>query len=267
MPEFDPTAATAGIKFLYHYQKFDPEHLTTVLRDHKIYCSDPSSMNDPWDFRPWFDHGPMLDNPSEMERMLEYFRSNVGDEVLNSPERLLFEEQLRQNPEKLREFMETFSVRLSETICKRRIYCLTPCPVSILMWAHYAQNHTGVCLEFSVNNQLIGAARPVKYNTDYPRWTPQTIKEEVSALILTKAMDWRYEREFRILVGEGPNFKGTPYELDGSHVHLPPGALTSVILGCEAKHALIENLIRTFAPGLPIKHARRVTNKYELEII
>jgi hypothetical protein len=53
-------ASEACIKFLYHYQKFNQEHLTTLLREQRLYFSDTSSMDDPWDFRPAFDYQPML---------------------------------------------------------------------------------------------------------------------------------------------------------------------------------------------------------------
>ena len=35
-------------------------------------------MNDPWDFKPWFAHRPMLDNPESLERMLEMFRASAA---------------------------------------------------------------------------------------------------------------------------------------------------------------------------------------------
>jgi hypothetical protein len=267
MDRIDPTAGSARISFLYHYQQFIPAHLTAILRDQEIWCSDPSSMNDPWDFKPWFSCEPMLNDPQSLERMLEMFRANAGPEVINDPVRPLFEARIRQDPRELRKFVESFSKGLSQELCKRRVYCLTLLSDSILMWSHYTGNHKGLCLEFNVDNPLFSRARPVRYSHTYPEWTPHGMEENVSALILTKAVDWAYEREFRIVGTPNAALKGTPNSLDGNYLHLPPGALSAIIIGCEAPKDEITLLVREVAPGLPIKHAQRIPDKYKLEII
>ena len=78
------------------------------------------------------------------------------------------------------------------------------------MWSHYANDHKGICLEFANNNPLIRHARPVHYKKIYPEWTPQSYGPGNDAnaleLVLTKAMDWWYEREWRIIASglDGP---------------------------------------------------------------
>src|ERR1700693_6285270 len=265
MPTIDPSAATAGLTRLYHYQRFDPDHRSTVLRDKKIYCSDPSSVNDPWDFQPWFDYRPILNNPDNIERMLALFRSTAGAALLDNPIRPIFEDRIRRSPEELREFVEAFSRRLAETLCKRRIYCLTPFSNSTLMWSHYALNHPGICLEFNVNNDLFRTARPVTYRSTYPEWTLQDTEDQVMQLVLTKSMDWQYEREFR-LIGSPSHSDGVPLKLDGDFLHLPPCALASVIAGCRAKFDAIKIAVENCAPGLPIRRAVRAPNHYKLQI-
>lgn len=260
----DQTATAAGLKFLYHYQKFNPVHLTTILRDQKIYCSDTSSMNDPWDFKPAFDWQAMIIDPGNMERMFETFRSAAAPQILNHPLRTVLEQNIRGSEDELRKFIARASKILSKELCRRRIYCLTPLPDSILMWSHYARNHTGICLEFNVDNLLFGSAMRVNYRDTYPPFTPQDARLDPTALILTKAVDWAYENEYRII--GTPQLQGTPVHLDGESLHLPPGALSAVIVGCEAKREPIEKIIRKYAPKLPIKYVQRVANKYKLEI-
>lgn len=163
MVKSHPTVHTAGLKYLYHYQRFNPDHLSTILLEQKIHCSDPSATNDPWDFKPWLDYRPILNNPESIERIFQAFRARAGPDVIADPARPMFEEQLRRDPKALQEFVERFSRGLAQELCKRRIYCLTPLSDSILMWSHYTRNHTGICLEFSVDNPLFRRARPVKY--------------------------------------------------------------------------------------------------------
>jgi hypothetical protein len=259
--------AQAGITHLYHYQKFEPDHLASLLIDQKIYCSDPSSVNDPWDFQPWFDYRPMLNNPENLERMFGFFRTAAGPEVVNNPLRPIFEEHLRNNPDALQRFIDKSSAGLGEELCKRRLYCLTPLPDSTLMWSHYAASHTGICLEFGTDNQLFGAALAVRYSPTYPEWTPQDARERhLTQLILTKSDDWQYEQEYRLIAS--PFYPdGIPIKLEGQFLHLPTGALTAVIVGCKAEFNVVAELVHNCQPSLPIKRALRVPNHYRLQIV
>jgi hypothetical protein len=129
------------------------------------------------------------------------------------------------------------------------------------MWSHYSADHRGVCLEFDKNNPLIEKARPVRYSQTYPEWTPQTANP--LELVLTKSMDWCYEREFRIIA---TSLDG-PTKLYGNYGNLPDGALTAIILGCESQNqAELTRIVNEYAPGLTIKRMVRVPNHYKLTV-
>ena len=118
-----------------------------------------------------------------------------------------------------------------------------------------------MCLEFDKNNPLIEKARPVRCSKTYPEWTSQAA--DPRELVLTKSMDWCYEREFRILA---TSLDG-PTKLYGNFVTLPDGALTAIIVGCESQnHAEVLSIVNEHAPGLLIKRAERVPNHYKLTI-
>jgi hypothetical protein len=133
------------------------------------------------------------------------------------------------------------------------------------MWSHYARNHTGVCLEFLVDDALFGHALKVDYLENYPSFTPQDANIDPTSMILAKAKDWAYEEEYR-LIGT-PKLPGTPIHLDGPFLHLPPGSLNAIIIGCEAKREAIEKVIKKFSPKLAIKYTKRDPNKYKLDIV
>ena len=38
------------------------------------------------------------------------------------------------------------------------------------MWSHYARNHRGICLEFSVPNTKFRGAAQVRYQKEYPKF-------------------------------------------------------------------------------------------------
>jgi hypothetical protein len=47
---------------------------------------------------------------------------------------------------------------------------------------------------------------------------------------------------------------------------LPPGALKSVIAGCQADYDAIKAIVKTHTPDLSMKRATRVPNHYRLVI-
>ncbi|MBM0108595.1 DUF2971 domain-containing protein [Steroidobacter sp. S1-65] len=73
---------------------------------------------------------------------------------------------------------------------------------SPVMWAHYAEKHSGVALGFEVPDEL---ATKVEYTNDKIQipFGPHLPKHGLSADLLTKvrrtkASDWAYEREYRV---------------------------------------------------------------------
>ena len=89
----------------------------------------------------------------------------------------------------------------------QRVLCLSKNKDSILMWSHYAQNHTGIIIGFDKNYKFIKNACEIQYSEN-----PQNIegrflkdlcanndqvKNEYIALFLTKYIDWQYENEVR----------------------------------------------------------------------
>ena len=99
------------------------------------------------------------------------------------------------------------------------------------MWSHYADGHTGICIEFEATNQteFFGEAQPVIYQDEVPalNFLPASQDEKMEAMLLTKAKHWEYEREWRII---------HPYsELAPGHgekrfaLHL----LSGVVFGCQ----------------------------------
>lgn len=84
-----------------------------------------------------------------------------------------------------------------------------------LLWAHYAKNHTGICLTFKipytfVMDHLVGCAQ-VQYSPDAlydalrrlnisgkPDFDTE-IKPIVTALLTTKSPEWAYENESRLI--------------------------------------------------------------------
>lgn len=87
------------------------------------------------------------------------------------------------------------------------IVCLSETDENTIMYAHYSQNHEGLCLGFEVdiNDSRSARADPflasrVIYDGTYPVLSRnQDPKEQFKKLFLYKHEDWGYEKEWRIV--------------------------------------------------------------------
>ena len=256
---------------LYHYQGKSVGFLKDVLTNNRVYFSNPNNFNDPWDCNPYFDvdvddaierrkwgerlEGTYQDLPIQLRQQLEaQWKGNWYD---NKP-------LLKQSVEKL-----TATVR-ELTVERWRIYCLTPHPNSILLWAHYAEKHQGICLEFDARIEQIGRAHRVVYNDMLPIIGPDNFADPkglVDAVLLTKSREWRYEDEYRVLAREheiDPTFSMTTKK---DYLPLVPGALTGIIAGCSADIGTIKAVLAECGSTVPLRHAVRIPNQYQLEIV
>jgi hypothetical protein len=149
------------------------------------------------------------------------------------------------------------------------VCCMTDRKENILMWSHYAGQHTGFCLEFQTDDPFFQRVRHVNYppsgkvpcvNVLTPEWN-KTIASGTEAL-LTKAEGWAYEHEWRIIDlenGAGPR-------------QFPPEALHGVILGCrvhdeDKKQALEWCKGRTPRPILYQAHEKKAEYGLDIEAI
>ncbi len=74
------------------------------------------------------------------------------------------------------------------------IYCLTEVADSLLMWAHYGESLKGCCLciDTQKNKKILSNAKKVKY-------TPTRCSIFSGDKLISKSVDWKYEKEWRIL--------------------------------------------------------------------
>jgi len=104
------------------------------------------------------------------------------------------------------------------------VLSLSEKPDESVMWSHYADEHRGICLEFDGSNlgTLFDDARRVDYSDSTPfiDVTGDPSSLELAKLIcLSKASQWQYEKEWRVL---SPVAGVKPF---------PSATLTGVILG------------------------------------
>jgi Protein of unknown function (DUF2971) len=261
------SAAEAGIGSLYHYQDLQPglhaDRLADVLRNHRIYCSNPADFNDPWDCKPYFDPA-LLDDPANRAATAESFIATQQP----GPNADRYENLLRTDLSFLKWAIHKFSEEQANFITtKWALYCLSPDPCLTLMWSHYSRNHKGICLEFGTESAFQGAVE-VQYQKEYP---PLLLHDKGShiRMLLTKSDVWSYEKEFRLICSRTTALKNYPLSMVGDSLSLAPNDLKSIILGCQADEetvTTVRTLVNEHAPTVLIRKAKRAPNKYRLII-
>src|SRR5271154_5206616 len=106
-------------------------------------------------------------------------------------------------------YMPEANAEIRGVMADTSVFCLSETHDNLLMWSHYAQNHTGAVIEFRVLPEVDSptlAAKPVRYSTQTPRLIfadladfERLCHEMVEVITLTKSDVWAYEKEWRIV--------------------------------------------------------------------
>ena len=176
----------------------------TVLRN-EIYFSPASQLNDPFELRPNFS---LKASPEEQRedflRMSRKFEPHLAEPARKKDADRAMAASLAdgeiENTERIIQAMHAQAITT-----RIGLYCVSTKCDDILMWAHYADSHRGVCLEFDGMSPLMAHAQEVSYTDDRIPINPYEDSEDVmmSKSLLTKSRHWRYESEWRLCRYEG----------------------------------------------------------------
>lgn len=140
------------------------------------------------------------------------------------------------------------------------IICMGKHWKSPLMWAHYAKNHTGICLGFDVANG--DAIQQVAYISDRVNLPMDLSKplhgityDDTMAMLSTKYSQWSYEEEYRLF---GRLDDADP---ENGHYYFPFGpdmTLREVIVGtrCDKPLHWFRHLLTDIAQPVTVIKAR-----------
>ena len=192
-------------------------HIRDVLIGNRVYFARRSSFNDPFDscVRPVY------------EGTEDEWRDRYAGVLARRCPELSEEQRLKMVRDMIRnQRFKSIPDWVGRDFPERAgIFCLSKRYDHLLMWSHYAESHTGLCIAFSEDNAFFGSAQPITYVKAYPDISYLHSSQDVltTAMLLTKADVWEYEEEWRII-----EHKGGP----GIYT-FPPESLVAVILGCK----------------------------------
>jgi hypothetical protein len=147
------------------------------------------------------------------------------------------------------------------------VLCLSGSSKHPLMWGHYTDSHKGALLEFNESAPCFnrhrnegddfGRLHRVWYSDSRPTLLKDSSAGTLVAFALTKALEWAYEQELRLLWPL--QLADRTVHADGKSVHLiniPATALRNITVGCKADSKFTAKVIRSVAaadPSLGIK--------------
>lgn len=222
-------------KYLYKYYSEKPSNID-ALRNHEMWYSAPCNFND------IFDCDVSINEKAIFESFL---KENPQEHRIRRGSPMWI--KLKSDVHKQIDYLQgTFE----ETKQVTGISCLSESDSSLLMWAHYANNHKGMCVEYEllkISNQLKFTPVPVIYTND--RVTLSSLESEnldrdtmkfFVESITTKSSEWNYEKEWRIIRDESAC--NTRWDKVNKGALLKMIRPTSIILGRRAERNFEENV-------------------------
>jgi len=213
---------------LFKYRD-DSENTESIIEKHALWFSSPHVFNDPFDCWSVVEEGT---EEQKAQWISKNSKKNVLIDFLAHSKYKSIEQNLK--PSLLKQCADNTLSQIR--ICSFSLIC-----DNILMWSHYAKEHTGMCFmfDFKEDSSLIDHCSRISYVSQI---TPCNIlsetgrKDLVRNCILSKYKDWHYEEEVRsIKFGDGvlQSEMGQNYDFN-------PMALKKIIFGCRATAETIE---------------------------
>lgn len=260
-----PTPKRATESHLYKYFSLDHKHedehkkrlgwLEKVILTHQLYVPNLTELNDPAEGRPRL-------TPLSEAKLFDFLYSGKYGILARNPQQrigqVLHSMILRVNiplhsPGKI---LHKISDILFDQLKDTKICSLTKRSDHMSMWAKYADDHCGYCLEFANEGDFFGHAKEVIYGDTVDLDISQ--EDQIGSwFFFCKTNDWSNEEEVRI-----HGSRNNPHE-----VNIDPRVLTSIILGYrmpEADRSLIRQWSKQRKPELTVRTAS--WNEYERKL-
>lgn len=154
------------------------------------------------------------------------------------------------------------------------ICCFSEHDNSLLMWAHYANDHRGLCVEYDLletNKQLHFTPIPVIYSNQrvsFDSLDATSIEQYATKLLIdsltTKSPEWSYEKEWRIIRDDAAC--GSTWDSTNDGALLDMIRPTSITLGCMAQSNFEQEVIAFCKENkISLFKMKKSPAKYQLE--
>jgi hypothetical protein len=167
---------------------------------------------------------------------------------------------------KNKEMVEDFSKKIG-------LICLSKLCSSPAMWAHYTQNHTGVCFELEVEYDHLVDVKYIR-NKQFSSVSLATIRSKINRsniqkVLAHKSTEWRYERETRLhvplknkVVDEDNGKYFLPFQEEKDNTFL----LKKILVGyrCKLGTALLEKAVSKYSHKVKVQQMRPAFGRFSV---
>jgi hypothetical protein len=263
-PIIDITSRDACTR-LFKYRALGAERCRAldILANHRLHVSPAGSLNDPFECQAIVS----FDAPQEQKLERAIRRIQIETPLISA------EAARNAAPERVRQVEKHGRQQFDEMVQTKlgfvsfgRVYD------NLLMWAHYADSHRGLVLEFDATKlsgqpchyssaSFFGGAQRVQYTDTLPtiNFYTDALDEQARKLLLTKSRHWDYEEEWRMVIMDRTQSPSHSFS---------PEFLTAVYLGCrttEADCAAVQKCIQSRGVEVALFRANPSKSKYGLE--
>lgn len=256
---------------VYKYRGVD-EHSLKIITDGEIFFPSARRFNDPFDCA----IGYSFDDSLVVQKKWLMSMARRQHPHLNRQERRKFvKDQIANIKAKGPEHLDVVQSVLQEKRYETGIFCVAGNRTDLLMWAHYANYHKGICLglrravlQRETVNQAVTRSRiihslKVDYTDQMTHWslfrplTRENHRPFMRATLGTKSTHWAYEEEYRLAIWE---------HFDAS-IACGPDLVSDVILGCRISAEDEDRVLEAVrSPGVDatVWRATRHPQRFEL---
>jgi len=266
--------------------KYCPPERSNILKNCQISFSIPSNFNDPFDCLPSYKESEVL-NPIGQR---VYFQQAAPEDIVDPIKRKKLNAEILEHVKKSFEIDPAFaleSVVQVEPIPNedgeaalaagfrgsmqagaqdnKLILSLSEERNNLLMWAHYAAEHSGFIISFDTNHDYFnpegthlgtpGKLHRVIYTSRRPCGIFGTLP--LHETYLTKSLDWQSEKEWRVIQDRKNASKSI--NVNGKSIHLfdiPPSCISEIILGARCEKVVEDEIRHILASSKNWSHVK-----------
>jgi len=263
--------------YLYRYfsidNKYDHSSFEKLLLHNELGFVSPRKFNDPFDCKLniTFNSSNESDWREYKRWALKIEHPNIEETEIDNLANTFIKNGRYKEKETRDSQKDVFTKTLENLTSKYFIasFCQGEKPDNLLMWSHYANGHSGYCLQFDLNAFPVGDdCYRVNYFNKYGELNElNTLIKETNwiDLFLTRKSDiWKYENEWRF-IWQDDNEKGKNIIFR----EIPENAITGIVYGCNLPENNKRIKINLLAHRkIPIKQyeAMKKGNEYGLDI-
>lgn len=234
------------------------------IADQYTWFSNVEDLNDPIEgyfIRRKFLHRLIFDRPGKIDGLISNFQIHNNQELhpyvcvdhdhMDSLQKILARGKIRR-------LLSNINNR-DQYLSNIKIACFTPDIHNTLMWIHYANNFTGICIGYhkSTINIVLNENLMLKKITYVNKPSAKLNIDENYTFLGIKSKQWRYENEYRIIKKSNSN------KQDLAIAYLIVGYKNRHI--CKINHLSVKTLNKSVFVALPCEETgKTLLVSYEL---